>query len=93
MNTNWIVHIGLVLSQGVKHSGDGILLGITAVGAGMISGMTLGSIPGMIPGTTLGTTPAGAGDGIIPGIMVAIGAGVIHITTVPLWLFAEVVVL
>ena len=65
----------------VKPGGVGILLGITAVGVGMILGMT----PGILLITVVGT---GAGTilgimvmpvGMIPGIIEAIGAGVIRI--------------
>ena len=65
----------------VKPGGVGILLGITAVG----DGMTLGMTPGIRHITVVGT---GAGTilgimvmpvGMIPGIIEAIGAGVIRI--------------
>ena len=78
--------IGLVIRKVVISGGDGIHLGITAVGDGMTLGMILGIHPII--------TAAGAGAGTILGIMVmpvgmilgiieAIGAGDILITIVP----------
>ena len=62
----------------VKPGRVGILLGITAVGAGMILGMTLGiTAAGIGAGTILGIMVMPVG--MIPGIIEVIGAGVIRI--------------
>jgi hypothetical protein len=67
-------------------TGAGILLGITAIGDGMIPGILhITTAAGIGVGTILGIMVMPVG--MIPGIIEAIGAGaILIITVVPLWL-------
>ena len=79
MNISWTVLIGQVIGQVVKPGGAGIHLGITAVGVGMTLGMIHGISLIIAAGTGTILDIMVMPVGMIPGIIEAIGAGVIRI--------------